>query len=247
MNLPTVRMLAVDDMELNLRLLETWLKRSPITLDLAYDGHSAIKKCEQVEYDLILMDIQMPTMDGIETSKRIRKTQLNMGTPIIAVTAHALEAEKQHFLESGLEDFLSKPIKLDNLIKLINEWCEIPSNSIEKLPDSIDWELALHRSNQNPEVAMSFMDDFITHLHEHGEDIKIHSKAKHTEGLLGSVHKLHGACCYTGVPRLQSMCLELETGLKQDLNFEFSDKVEAIIAEMSLLVSDWSKRRQRLV
>jgi two-component system sensor histidine kinase BarA len=137
MNLPSVRMLAVDDMELNLRLLETWLKHSPITLDLAYDGFSAIKKCEQIEYDLILMDIQMPSMDGIETTKRIRKTKLNMGTPIVAVTAHALEEEKQHFLESGLEDFLSKPIQLDNLIRLINEWCEIPTNSIEKLPETL--------------------------------------------------------------------------------------------------------------
>ena len=247
MNLPSVRMLAVDDMELNLRLLETWLKHSPITLDLAYDGFSAIKKCEQIEYDLILMDIQMPSMDGIETTKRIRKTKLNMGTPIVAVTAHALEEEKQHFLESGLEDFLSKPIQLDNLIRLINEWCEIPTNSIEKLPESIDWELALHRSNQNPEVAMSFMDDFITQLDEHVKDIKAHCQANQADALLASVHKLHGASCYTGVPRLQAMCLELESALKKSLDYPYSEAVDELLVEINVLTSDWSKRRQRLL
>ncbi|MFC4700974.1 response regulator [Glaciecola siphonariae] len=247
MQLPSVRMLAVDDMELNLRLLETWLKKSPITLDLAYDGASAIKKCEQVEYDLILMDIQMPSMDGIETTKHIRKTTRNMGTPIIAVTAHALEAEKQHFFESGLEDFLSKPIQLDNLIELINEWCDMPEQSVDKLPESIDWELAMFRSNQNPEVAMSFMDDFITHLSEHKKDIAHYGDHHQIENVLASIHKLHGACCYTGVPRLQAMCFEIEAALKKDPHYHYEDKIEELVAEMSLLESDWSRRRQRFV
>jgi two-component system sensor histidine kinase BarA len=247
MNLPSVRILAVDDMELNLRLLETWLKHSPITLDLAYDGLSAIKKCEQVEYDLILMDIQMPAMDGIETTKRIRKTKRNMGTPIIAVTAHALDAEKQHFLESGLEDFLSKPIQLDNLLELINEWCNIPCETSEKLPDSVDWELAMFRSNHNPEVARSFMDDFVTHLSEHHTDIQMHAENCQIENLLASIHKLHGACCYTGVPRLQTLCLALEASLKKNRSYRFEDEVHRILNEMDLLVKDWTKRRQRLL
>ncbi|WP_395340052.1 response regulator [Ningiella sp. W23] len=245
--LPSVRILAVDDMELNLRLLETWLKNSPITLDLAYDGQSAISKCEQVEYDLILMDIQMPTMDGIETTKHIRKTQLNLGTPIIAVTAHALEEEKQHFLQCGLEDFLSKPIQLDNLIALINEWCDMQEEQGEKLPESIDWELALRRSNHNPEVAMSFMDDFISHLNEHQEEIQQYAENYQTKELLASIHKLHGACCYTGVPRLQNMCYELEEALKNNLEYRFETAVSALISEVALLQDDWSKRRQRFV
>ncbi|WP_371193573.1 response regulator [Glaciecola sp. SC05] len=247
MDLPSVRMLAVDDMELNLRLLETWLKHSPITLDLAYDGPSAIKKCEQTEYDIILMDIQMPSMDGIATTKHIRQTPLNMGTPVIAVTAHALAQEKQHFLESGLEDFISKPIELDKLILLINEWCEFSDGNNEKLPDSIDWELALLRSNHNPEVAMSFMDDFMAHLGEHRKNIQQHAERHQVEELLASIHKLHGACCYTGVPRLQAMCFDLEEMLKSNPGLRFEDAVNDLMIETSLLINDWSKRRQRLV
>nr|WP_168711012.1 hybrid sensor histidine kinase/response regulator [Ningiella ruwaisensis] len=246
-DLPSARILAVDDMELNLRLLETWMKNSPITLDLAYDGHSAIEKCEQIEYDLILMDIQMPGLDGIETTKRIRKLSLNRATPIIAVTAHALEKEKQHFLESGLEDFLSKPIELDSLISLIYEWCDFQDHDSEKLPESIDWDLALSRSNQNPEVAMSFMDDFVSHLNDHRKDIQQYAERQEIKSLLESVHKLHGACCYTGVPRLQMLCFELEEAIKRDPTFAYETKVEELLLEANLLINDWAQRRQFLI
>lgn len=247
MELPAVRMLAVDDMELNLRLLETWLRHSPITLDLAYDGKSAIEKCEQTEYDIILMDIQMPTMDGIETTKRIRQTERNMGTPVIAVTAHALAEEKQRFLGSGLEDFLSKPIQLEKLIMVINEWCELSDSDRTKLPDSIDWELALLRSNRDAQNAISFMDDFVTHLLAHRTDIQEYAEQHKIDELLASAHKLHGACCYTGVPRLQSICFDLEESLKNDPAYPFKEKVNDLLIEINLLISDWQKRRKRLV
>ena len=245
--LPSVRMLAVDDMKLNLRLLETWLKNSPITLDLAYDGPSAIAKCEEIEYDIILMDIQMPNMDGIETTKHVRKTPLNMGTPIIAVTAHALEQEKQHFLQSGLEDFLSKPIEIDSLVNLIHEWCEIPEGLNTKLPESIDWELALSRSNHNPEVAMSFMDEFVAQLEEHQTDIRQVAEQNDVQAIIASVHKLHGACCYTGVPRLQAMCLAIEQALKSPTTQAYTFSIEELLVEIKLLSTEWPTRRQRLV
>ncbi|MBT1451621.1 response regulator [Glaciecola sp. XM2] len=245
--LPRVRVLAVDDMKLNLRLLETWLKNSPITLDLAFDGPSAISKCEQVAYDLILMDIQMPNMDGIEATKNIRKTKLNFGTPIIAVSAHALEQEKQHFLQSGLEDFLSKPIKMERLFELINEWCELSETDTVKLPESIDWELALSRSNHNVELAMSFMNEFVEQLPEHLNAIEAAFKDDDDTALLGSVHKLHGACCYTGVPRLQAMCKSIEEGLKSAASPKQQVSIEDLLTELRLLVDEWPSRRQRLL
>jgi two-component system sensor histidine kinase BarA len=245
--LPNIRMLAVDDMKLNLRLLETWLKSSPITLDVAYDGPSAISKCEHVEYDIILMDIQMPNMDGIETTKHIRKIPLNMGTPIIAVTAHALEQEKQHFLQSGLEDFLSKPIEIDNLVNLVHEWCDTNNEQGNKLPESIDWELALNRSNHNPEVAISFMDDFIAQLEGHQAEIRQVAEQNDVQAILASVHKLHGACCYTGVPRLQTMCSAIEETLKSTTTPSYTFSIQELLIEIKLLRSEWPTRRQRLL
>jgi two-component system sensor histidine kinase BarA len=245
--LPSIRMLAVDDMKLNLRLLETWLKSSPITLDVAYDGPSAISKCKHMEYDIILMDIQMPNMDGIETTQHIRKIPLNMGTPIIAVTAHALEQEKQHFLQSGLEDFLSKPIEIDNLVNLVHEWCDTHNEQGNKLPESIDWELALNRSNHNPEVAISFMDDFIAQLEGHQAEIRQVAEQNDVQAILASVHKLHGACCYTGVPRLQTMCSAIQETLKSTSTSTYTFSIQELLVEIKLLRSEWPTRRQRLL
>ncbi|MFC3122980.1 hybrid sensor histidine kinase/response regulator [Agaribacter flavus] len=256
-NLPPIRMLAVDDMELNLRLIETWLKNSPVTLDLAYDGPSAIKKCEQIEYDLILMDIQMPDMDGIETSKHIRKTTYNIGTPIVAVTAHALSEEKENFLNSGLDDFLSKPIKINQLIKVVNLWCEadagIQNGSENKdaaicnlTMETIDWQLCIARSNNSESLAISFMDDFVEYLKQVLSNIDPLLNKNDHQSLLANVHKLHGVCCYTGVPKLQSFCHNLEVKLKEATKESYDEELAQVILEIQLILNQWPKRKARI-
>lgn len=256
-NLPPVRMLAVDDMELNLRLIETWLKNSPVTLDLAYDGPSAIQKCEQIEYDIILMDIQMPNMDGIQTSKHIRKTTYNIGTPIVAVTAHALSEEKQNFLNNGLDDFLSKPIKLPELVRIVNQWCEdthVPKQTLneevveicELSQDSIDWRLAVSRSNNSENLAISFMDEFVEHLKIQLSILEPLKGQESNEQLLANIHKLHGACCYTGVPKLQTYCHDLEVLLKQSPQLSHDDQTSELLMEIQHIVNEWPKRKLRI-
>lgn len=245
-NLPPIRMLAVDDIDLNLRLLETWMAPSPVTLDLAYDGKTAIKYCEKQEYDLILMDIQMPHMDGLETTSYIRKSELNMGTPIIAITAHALASEKQHFLDSGMDDFLAKPILLDSLLAAIKSWCKQTPQQSAAAPESIDWELALQRSYGNKDSAISFLDTFVDRLREHADEIESGWQQQRVDLVLASIHKLHGACCYTGVPRLQEYCNDTETRLKTDTLESHSKTLSTLLLEIEQVEANWPKRREIL-
>ena len=247
--LPHLKLLAVDDMELNLKLLETWMVGTPIRLDLAYSGKEAIKQCKREEYDLILMDIQMPIMDGIEAAKHIRKTKLNIGTPIIAVTAHALEAEKQHFLNSGMDDFLSKPIELDNLIQLINEWCSISqqhsnesvNTDIATSITSIDWELAVQRSDKNKEAAYQFLEDFVSQLSKSNSEIELAWQNQNAQDVQNYIHKLHGVCCYTGVPSLQAYCSATETALKTSELPECSKQISLLLLEIENVINYWSE------
>lgn len=166
----------------------------------------------------------MPVLDGVETTKHIRKIEKNIGTPIVAVTAHAFHEDKHRFLNSGFDDFLAKPILLEKLLDLIIMWCAKPSE-IEVFPDTsppleskhtciVDWELALNRANFNDVAAQGLLSKFMVMLPDIIQEIRHDNKEGNIKAIQDNIHKLHGACCYTGVPKLQHLCFEIETGLK---------------------------------
>lgn len=212
--LPAANVLAVDDMEINLRLLTTWLKNTNLQLTLAYSGADAVAQCKEHEFDVILMDVQMPNMDGLEATKLIRQTDLNLGTPIIAVTAHAFKEEQDRLLASGMDDYLPKPINLSDLIDLIKRWCQIADPINEEQP-SFDWSLALKRANQNEEAAKDILQQFVQQLPDLVESIEQASQLENYDEMQAKVHQLHGVCCYTGVPAMLTLCADMEGALKR--------------------------------
>lgn len=212
-SLPRAKVLAVDDMEINLRLLTTWLKNTNLQLTLAYSGADAVSQCKEHEFDLILMDVQMPNMDGLEATKQIRQTVLNLGTPIIAVTAHAFKEEQDRLLASGMDDYLPKPINLSDLIDLIKRWCQI-ADPINEAQPSFDWLLALKRAHQNEEAAKDILQQFVQQLPELITAIENANQVEDYKEMQAKVHQLHGACCYTGVPRMLTLCSDMEGALK---------------------------------
>lgn len=112
-----VRILAVDDSRDNADLLRLFLKTSGAAIDTASDGETAVRMAKENDYDCILMDIQMPGMDGLEATRRIR--ECGYSKPIIALTAHALPAEAKRSLEAGCSIHLTKPINRKELIENI--------------------------------------------------------------------------------------------------------------------------------
>jgi two-component system sensor histidine kinase BarA len=212
--LPSAKVLAVDDMEINLRLLTTWLKNTNLQLTLAFSGADAVAQCKEHEFDLILMDVQMPNMDGLEATKQIRQTDLNLGTPIIAVTAHAFKEEQDMLLASGMDDYLPKPINLSDLIDLIKRWCQVP-DPINKEQLSFDWSLALQRANQNEGAAKDILQQFVQQLPGLVKSIEQANQAENYQEMQAKVHQLHGACCYTGAPAMLALCSDMEGALKR--------------------------------
>ncbi|XOV79655.1 MAG: 7TM diverse intracellular signaling domain-containing protein [Aestuariibacter sp.] len=192
--LPALRILAVDDMEINLRLLKTWLQDSPVNLELCYSGQEAVSLCQTHEYDLILMDVQMPEMDGLEATRRIRRIQLNQGTPIIAVTAHAFREEQERLLNSGMDDYLPKPLDLASMINMIRLWCSVPDNRLDNVSDT-DWELAKKRANQDEQLAVEMFSAFQEELPQFKQNITLAAQHQDWSSLQSHVHKLHGASC----------------------------------------------------
>ncbi|ABK42951.1 multi-sensor hybrid histidine kinase [Magnetococcus marinus MC-1] len=121
--LTQANVLVVEDSEDNRLLIRTYLKKSPYILDFASNGLEAIEKWQQNHYDLVLMDIQMPLMDGLTATRHIRKQERREQrphTPIVALTAHAMASDHQNAMAAGCDDFLTKPIKRDTLFKALH-------------------------------------------------------------------------------------------------------------------------------
>jgi PAS domain S-box-containing protein len=119
--------LLVEDNPDNQRLATVYLEKAGYTVDLAENGREAVSKADQFQYDLILMDIQMPVMDGFDATRRIRQNEADNGrapTPMIALTAHAVQGYREKCLAHGLDDYLTKPIKKKVLIDTIDRWID---------------------------------------------------------------------------------------------------------------------------
>ncbi len=115
------RILMAEDNPINQRVGKLILQRAGYSIDLAGNGREAMEAHRAHSYDLILMDCQMPTMDGFEASRKIR--ELDRPQPvIIAVTANALVGEREKCLQAGMDDYLSKPFQAEQLVSVVRKW-----------------------------------------------------------------------------------------------------------------------------
>jgi signal transduction histidine kinase/DNA-binding response OmpR family regulator/HPt (histidine-containing phosphotransfer) domain-containing protein len=121
--LDDVRILLVDDVAANRLVMKEMLSRTGLRVDAVADGYEAVTAISRFPYDMILMDISMPGMDGLETTRAIRQLSAEMAqVPVIAMTAHALRGDKEKFLNAGMNDYLAKPVVYEHLLKIINRW-----------------------------------------------------------------------------------------------------------------------------
>jgi CheY-like chemotaxis protein len=116
-----LRILMAEDNAINQRVGKLILQRAGFVIDVVADGQEALEAHQATPYDLILMDCQMPIMDGFEASRQIRK--LTHPQPvIIAVTANALVGERERCLNAGMDDYLSKPFQAEQLVAVVKKW-----------------------------------------------------------------------------------------------------------------------------
>ncbi|QSX34761.1 two-component sensor histidine kinase BarA [Shewanella avicenniae] len=210
--------LAVDDNFANLKLIHTLLGEIVTQVTTANNGEEAIELCLAQSFDLIFMDIQMPGIDGISATAQIRQSALNATTPIIAVTAHTIQEEREHILNSGMDGYLAKPIDEIALKGVINRWNPTTSSALpmmELQTASINWGMCLVQANNNESLAFEMLQLLHDSIPNVSDTIQQALQQFDEQSMLKSVHKLHGACCYSGVPVLQKLCQTVETALKQ--------------------------------
>ena len=135
------RVLLVEDNELNQEVAMGLLESTHMTIDVAHDGQMAVRMVGEHDYDLVLMDMQMPVMDGIAATQAIRSNPRFHSLPIVAMTANAMEGDREKCLQAGMNDHVSKPIDPDVLYAAVKRWVK-PRHSQQSEPSPNDTKAA---------------------------------------------------------------------------------------------------------
>ena len=116
--------LVVDDNPINRDVVVELLEDLLLSVDVAGDGEASLEVLAQTPYDLVLMDVQMPVMDGLEATRRLRRQPMLAGLPVIAMTANAFEEDRKACLEAGMNDYLAKPVQPEALFARVLHWLQ---------------------------------------------------------------------------------------------------------------------------
>jgi CheY-like chemotaxis protein len=125
-----LRLLLAEDNLVNQKVALLMLKKLGIKADVATNGLEVMQALERQTYDVVLMDVQMPEMDGFEAAKAIRERWTEGKPHIIAVTAHALEGDRKRCIEAGMDDYISKPVRLEELIEALGRYSPIQRDNM---------------------------------------------------------------------------------------------------------------------
>lgn len=231
--------MAVDDNPANLKLIGTLLGEQVEKTLLCESGEEALALARDNVLDLILMDIQMPKMDGIHASELIRQLPHHNSTPIVAVTAHAASGEREHLLQAGMDDYLAKPIDEKMLTRVLSRYHsgDVENAVADDAPLSLDWPLALRQAANKPDLARDLLQMLLDFLPQVRERVQALLDGQHDDEILDLVHKLHGSCSYSGVPRLKQLCFYLERQLRQGVtNDELEPEWLELLDEIELVI-----------
>lgn len=204
--------LVVDDHRINREFLGTGLSRTVARVRLAGDGEGAIKLCEREDFDVILMDLHMPRMDGLATANRIR----DLGTRsaharIVALTADARPEERTRLLEAGFDDYLNKPISIADLLAameaLFNTEAPPQAQTKPAAPTQlIDRSRALAAVNDDAELAARLQDMLSSELDEKLPVLdRLMADRRYSE-VTDLLHQWVGASGYAGAIRMSQAC-----------------------------------------
>lgn len=212
------KVLIVDDNALNRKVFENIIGYSYL-FDVATNGLEAIDKLKEEAFDIILMDIQMPKLDGISAMKIIKGENLT-AAPIIAVSAYSSQADRDYFLSTGFDDFMAKPISPKDLLEAIHYHVTKSGHPNDRKVDDVDLDLdvsiieKLLKYNSKDNIKTVYL-DFLEEAERLVEEIKYLIENKRFSEIHEKLHILKGNSGTLGAQRLFNACMLFENKIKK--------------------------------
>lgn len=223
------RILLVEDNELNQEVASELLVDAGFIVDIADNGQIAVRMIQQESYDIVLMDMQMPVMDGVSATREIKKLARYDHIPIVAMTANAMQADKEKCLAAGMVDFVSKPIDPEALWLALLQWIKPRRGNtisvIKKLAASevaiprdipgLDTQLGLKRVLGKTPLYLSMLKKFVAGQKDFSNRIEIALDADDYDTAERLAHTLKGVAGNIGASELQAEADKLETVIRE--------------------------------
>jgi len=241
---PDAEILVVDDNEINIRLVESFLKKTKVKLDTAMSGVECIKKLKDKKYDLVLLDDLMPEMDGRETLEYLKalKDPRIDETPIICFTANAIAGSRDEYMEIGFDDYIAKPVTGNLLEKTVARW--LPADKVTRFvvecngdkplvagsdTNLVDYSIGLEYCMNDEATYGEVLRLFVESSHERKEKIIDDFTGKDMKGYIVRTHGLKSTALTIGAIKLSDLCKELEyAGKRYQNNEDQEDNLEFI-------------------
>jgi len=226
--------LVAEDNPVNLLLFTALLEKIHAQIATAEDGQQAFEIANTRQFDLIIVDLQMPRMNGFEATRKIRDESLfNRSTPILAVSANINKEDQDQLRELGINVWLQKPVQERELMKVIKS-LEVHKHK------AIDWNQCIQLMAGKPEKAREILDVFMVELLKAKEGLQQAYQAQDFEQLKNQAHKLHGSCCYLGVPELKKAAFELERCLQEGDQSQIKSHYTILMQTVACVVGEYS-------
>jgi signal transduction histidine kinase/CheY-like chemotaxis protein/HAMP domain-containing protein len=221
----TGHVLVVEDNPVNRRVAASLLERLGLTVFTANNGLEALQALEQGTFDLVLMDVQMPTMDGLEAARRIRLQPKYSDLPIIALTAHAARSDRDRCICAGMNDYLTKPVNRNELKSLMEKWLpsdtsnsdgdspretSTPGEARSAVTDPVHIERALDQMGGDVELLHDVLRTFMETIPDLLGTIRAASTQADAKQLCAAAHSLKGAASNICADATQAVAQQLE-------------------------------------
>lgn len=237
--------LVIDDNDINRKYLKSVLSNNEIEPILAQSGEEALELLKKFTVNLVLIDIQMPGMDGFECFRQI-KSMFGLTCPMLAVTAFSDQTDKDKVLKFGFNDFIVKPVKPDVLLNTIRYWINISSQVAETDNSSEDGHIDYHIINDllrftDSDSLFGLINEFMEETKVQVQSISFLKSAKEYTKILSILHVVKGNAGSFGFTILSSLAAEIEGHIKENRLEQADSELDEMLKYTDFLLRDYHR------